>query len=508
MNNPYNWSTYRSSRSVERPELVQRISRVAITGRGVLVLGGLGMGKTALLAQVATALGASGSLCIQTMAGSGRPGSDFPSRLVRSLLPTDLEDDPVAILTQARRESPEIGHVTLLIDGFDRIGSPERAHILLAKLEALREQLSPFVGVVVSAGGGFFTLRDDLGSPFLSRAELVEMQSLSSAEIATLAQPLSCRGLSADALDVVGTMSGGHPLLVTFVLERLWSSAQIDKDSVRQAFIDFAEEHRAFVDSFVRRTLLEGERPALTHMLEYVGKNGPEIDREALFAECEAIAEDGLVPFFDYLGLLISAGIVAFSGRRTAQRLMMHLRPSILTDAILRAIQNHGTEPSTWADLILDACLRIHAMSPDFFRHEAKKPLILPESVFSAMIAISAGVRGWEASRESISGAGRSDVRARMPGSTTFGIAEVKIWPRNDYEGIHSQVCSYLAHDCSGAVAVMICESAVSATKYSETCLKGLSIQSVDHPHPFLDRFVVNHNGRSIVHLLLRLASR
>jgi hypothetical protein len=192
--------------------------------------------------------------------------------------------------------------------------------------------------------------------------------------------------------------------------------------------------------------------------------------------------------------------------------------PSILTLDIpeQRNVRNNLREQLV-ADLC-DVLASIHRMASDFFRTDPKTKAreIVPEAVFSAGLVLGLEPRGWKVEREAQSATGRTDIKARHD---RFGeqwiVVEVKIWGRNDYAEIHSQVTSYWTKDVVALATVMVTDHQDQgwADEYDKKCLDG-KVTSYDRkaPSPMLSGHFIARSDICLVeetdHFLLQLPKR
>jgi Holliday junction resolvase-like predicted endonuclease len=157
-------------------------------------------------------------------------------------------------------------------------------------------------------------------------------------------------------------------------------------------------------------------------------------------------------------------------------------------------------------------------MAADFFRTDPKTKAreIVPEAVFSAGLVLGLEPRGWKVEREAQSATGRTDIKARHD---RFGeqwiVVEVKIWGRNDYADIHSQVTSYWTKDVVALATVMVADHQDQnwAAEYANKCLNG-KVESHNHKEPspaLAGHFVARSNDCPVEetdHFLLQLPKR
>jgi hypothetical protein len=173
--------------------------------------------------------------------------------------------------------------------------------------------------------------------------------------------------------------------------------------------------------------------------------------------------------------LLQAAGLVGVSGSVHADPLQ--IRP-------IASIVNLPTRPAADVDPTdrFDAdvaCVlaQLHRFGRDF--HGRRD--LLEEQVFSSLLAVGLILLGWSAvEREVVQSAGYPDLRIRMTqnGRDGHALIEMKIWPRNDYKDIQSQLDAYRVSDTVHAVAVTLGarEAAGWADEYEHECLAGCTV--------------------------------
>ncbi len=126
---------------------------------------------------------------------------------------------------------------------------------------------------------------------------------------------------------------------------------------------------------------------------------------------------------------------------------------------------------------------KLHRGSVDFFRpgRGGSGKQMVPESVFSAHLALGFELMGWRVERESQSAAGRTDLKLRRNGSPETVLVEVKIWGRNDYRDAQRQVESYWTTEISSGAVVQIADVQVDdwGEQYRRECLAadGLTVE-------------------------------
>ena len=168
---------------------------------------------------------------------------------------------------------------------------------------------------------------------------------------------------------------------------------------------------------------------------------------------------------------------------------------------------------------------RLHRSSLDFFRpsREAtfveRGPRLVPESVFTAHLALGFELLGWRTEREAQRGAGRTDLLLRRNGDAGIVILELKIWGRNDYREAHRQVASYWTHDVTAGAVVQLTDAELPdwPERYQRECLEPLGVhfsaRDVPNGSPIRAHFRCassTTDGREITidHFLLHLPRR
>ncbi|MEZ4314554.1 MAG: hypothetical protein R3F14_41600 [Polyangiaceae bacterium] len=393
------------------------------------------------------------------------------------------------------------------------------ARTLLNHLETVRRSSVHPVGILVTGGLGVFLLRDYLGSAFLSRAYHFSPAPFSEVEIGELARRFIDRGppLGESVVKAIHLASGGNPALATYGLQHLWSRASATERDVADIYSELPARH----PDFLRDVRSAVSHPDLSEgplrVWAVIRREGPRVPRATLLQA--AAGGTGTLPMDldDILRLLRGAGLVTLNGSSTGDPLDLRAVASII-NLPERAPTSGDIREQLLGDLRA-LLASIHRWAPDFFhtpssaRGEEKKPRrIVPEAVFSAILAIGLAQGGWVVEREAVQAEGRTDLKLSRAGKTA--IVEVKIWGRNDYERIHGQVEGYWTRGVHAAAAVMLTdlEQPSFRADYLTDCLADtrLTVTEESFEPPLRGHFGVKSTSQDgfdvlVDHLLLRI---
>ncbi|MEO8036840.1 MAG: hypothetical protein ABI837_20585 [Acidobacteriota bacterium] len=265
--------------------------------------------------------------------------------------------------------------------------------------------------------------------------------------------------------------SGGNAALVTYGLQELWDG---EHDIVR-IYEKFKREDGGFLRR-IRRTVADDRVSKLPSLFwRTILRGGGEL---AQSKANEILAEDGndlSMEVEDVIALLQSAGLIRLESSISADPIRVSVIPSILNfepRAVTR--KRHATLRAQLVEDLRAILGLLHSFTLDFL--PGGKPAT--EDTFSALIATNLQSRGWiSAEREAILGAGHADIKAthdHFPDQTA--VIEVKMWPRNNYNGIHQQVASYWSDGVTAGAAVML-DVRLDVTRwqseYERDCLDG-----------------------------------
>ena len=516
--NPYNWQHHDPSVEVPR-SLTELLAEELLQGGAAVVIGGRGMGKSVLLGQVGEKLAERegvrvirfpsppqsllASECLEVLAE--RLGEATASRTSFDVLMSYFERQPEE-------------HLVLLYDEFDRYaqapapGSPVAGQLFFNDLESARRAVTR-LGILAVGTLGTFVFRDVLGSSFLSRAARFWTAPFTREETRRLARPFSDRGqpLSDEVLETLHLSSGGIPALLTYGLQRLWPLESVFERDVAAAYTHFQERYGEFL-SDVTKAFSE---PALSRIPLEVWQRirterGP-FARQELEATCGSPGGALQLSVADVLNLLQAAGLIRIDGSATSDDpIEVHPVAGFLgLPEVSPPADGFAARFQRDLGMLTD---RLHASSADFFRpgREAGEKQLVPESVFSAFLALGFGLLGWQAEREAQQGAGRTDLKLRRNGSPELALVEVKIWGRAGYLDAHRQLEGYWTRDVVAGAVVMVSDAEISdwTAIYRERCLASNEAEPelVETGDAALRaRFRSRPPSRPIDHLLLRL---
>jgi hypothetical protein len=493
--NPYRWQHDQPAHLVAREDLVGRIEGHLRRGVAVKLVGGRGMGKSVLLRQVQARFAGEPSTRAVIVPGPPDEGTlvacvqDIAVRLgLGELVRTTMD----AVMEAAAARGIE--RIILLVDEADQyvlLGpTGELARAWFNRLEALRKGWMDRVSVVIAGGLGILHLGHVLGSGLVSRAETCVAERFGLAELRHLAEPFAARNrpLGDDALATLEALSGGNPALTTYGLEQLWESDGEPIQVLRTAFGEFGSRHGDFLRAVQDAVSHRGLVAAPGKILEVVRQSAGSVPQQVLREACTE--DDPPVDVVQAVQLLQAAGLVGVSGSVHADPVQIHSITSIV---------NLPTRPAADVDPVdrLDADVaavlaQLHRFGRDF---HGKKDL-LEEQVFSSLLAVGLILLGWSAvEREAVQAAGYPDLRVRLAldGMNGHVLIETKIWPRNDYKDIQSQLDAYRVSDTVHAVAVMLGARGVDGwvDEYERECLAGCTVSGRSTPPDLVGRWRV-----------------
>jgi hypothetical protein len=475
--NPYRWQHDQPAHIVARKNLVGQLEGHLRRGVAVKLVGGRGMGKSVLLRQVQARFADEPDTRAVLVPGPPDEGTlvacvqDIAVRLgFDSLARTTMD----AVMDAAAARG--IGRLILLVDEADQyvlLGPPgELARAWFNRLEALRKDWKDRVAVVIAGGLGILHVGHVLGSGLVSRAETCVAERFGRAELRDLAEPFAMRNRALDgaAIETLEALSGGNPALATYGLEQLWESDGEPIHVLRTAFGEFTARHGDFLRAVHDAVSHRGLVAAPGRILEIVRQRAGSVPQQVLRDACTV--DDPPVDVAQAVQLLQAAGLVGVSGSVHADPLQIHPIASIVNLPTRAAAD---LDPKDRFDADVAAVLaQLHRFGRDFHgKHD-----LLEEQVFSSLLAVALTLLGWAAvEREAVQAAGYPDLRVRMTQDALRGhvLIETKIWPRNDYKDIQSQLDAYRVSDTVHAVAVMLGARAAAAwaDDYERECLAG-----------------------------------
>lgn len=406
-----------------------------------------------------------------------------------------------------------IQRLILLVDEADQyvlLGKAgEFARAWFNRLEALRKAWIDRVSVVIAGGLGILHIGHVLGSGLLSRAETCVVERFGIPELQELAEPFATHGRRLDdsVIETLQALSGGNPALATYGLEQLWPSDNNPIQDLRTAFGEFMSRHgdflRAVQDAVSHSRLVA----APGRILDLVRQSAGSVPQQMLREACAV--DDPPVDVAQAVQLLQAAGLVDVSGSLYTDPLQIHAVASIVNLPTHRAAD---ANPSDRFDADVAAVLvQLHRVGRDFHG----KAGLLEEQVFSSMLAVGLRLLGWSAvDREVVQAAGYPDLRVRLSQGDVHGhvVVETKIWPRNDYKNIQTQIDAYRVSDTIHAVAVMLGTRDVAGwvEDYEHECLGGCTVLQRSHPLDLVARWRIESrsDGPQTMHFLVQIPKR
>jgi len=486
--NPYNWQHHEPTVEVPR-DLVKPVTEELLQGGGAVVVGGRGMGKSVLLHQVGSELGKlpdvevlhfpsppqslSARECLETLADAlGEPHEG--RRTSHEVLEGYFRDNPVRRLV-------------LLYDEFDRYGqpvpnAPVPGQLFFNDLETARRSFGR-LGILAVGTLGVFVFRDVLGSSFLSRAARFWMAPFGRDEARLLAAPFADRGtsLADEVMETLQLTSGGIPALLTYAFQQLWPRDSPVERDVAEVFTHFQDRYGEFL-SDVGKAFSDPSLSRIPQRIwELVRRERGPFSRARL-KEAGGVADGALrLTVADVLHLLQAAGLVRVDGSATSDDPI-----EVFPVAGLLGLPEVSPPAADLAErlrcdlgMLLD---QLYATSIDFFRpgSEPGKKQLVPESVFSAFLALGFGLLGWQVEREAQHVAGRTDLKLRRNGSPELALVEVKIWGRRGYEQVHEQLMSYWTVDVVAGAVVMLTDTEIDdwTGVYRRKCLEPFGVDA------------------------------
>jgi len=528
--NPYNWQSHSPTVQISR-DGVEKAARLMRHNGSAVVMGGRGMGKSVFLRQLKADLeGDAGTRIVLVEAPP--PALTIGACLgwlARTLgvAPDHYSSRPMFDEYFARDDAPD--RLVLLFDEFDRYAEkaasaqpPGRG--FFNDLEAARRSL-PQLAVLAAGSIGVFIVRDVLGSSFLARALYLPLRPFQRTDAEILVRPFAVdRGLpSDDVVDALFLASGGIPALLTYGLQELWNFAgEATVDDVTNIYNTFQREYREYVRDLLSALTDPRLSDAPRRIWERVQQEPGRIKRSQLEAALGPSSGTLQLSVDDALYLLEVAGVVRVEG---AGENPVSAYP-------IASLLNLSREPEPEGEfrfqLFADLewlLARLHHSSIDFFRplrkteSSGEAARLVPESVFSAHLALGFGLLGWRTEREAQRGAGRTDLLLRRNGDTECAVLELKIWGRNDYREAHRQVEGYWTADVAAAAVVQLTDADIPdwPERYRRECLEPLGVRveprDVEESSPIRARFhcvstTADGLRASVEHFLLRLPRR
>ncbi len=537
--NPYNWQSHSPAVQIRRDGVDEAAELMRANGSAV-VMGGRGMGKSVFLRQLEAELESDAAIrvllveappaaltveaCLGFLAESlGVAASSFSSR-------------PVFDEYFARADAPE--RLVLLFDEFDRYAEkgasaqpPGRG--FFNDLEASRRSL-PQLSILAAGSVGVFVVRDVLGSSFLARALYLPLRPFPRTDANVLVRPFASSGRSLPSEDVLDTLflaSGGIPALLTYGLQELWKlSGEATADDVTTVYKRFKRKYREYLRDLLSTLTDPRLSDAPRRLWERIHQEPGRITRSQLQAALGAASGTLDLSLDDALYLLEVAGVVEVEG---PEENPLSARPIASLLNLSREPEVEGELRTQFLQDLAWLLARLHRSSLDFFRPGRERsgrerpgrerpdpgPRLVPESVFSAHLALGFALLGWRTEREAQRGAGRTDLLLRRNGDAETIVVELKIWGRNDYREAQRQVECYWTDDMAIGAVVQLTDAELAdwPERYRRECLEplGARVEAKDvmESSPIRARLrcvSTTADGLEIVveHFLLRLPRR
>ncbi|AUX21218.1 uncharacterized protein SOCEGT47_016970 [Sorangium cellulosum] len=304
--NPYRSDIPGAGPFVGRANELALLASALHAGRRALaaVMGGRGMGKTALALELRKRIAADPTKLVHLVRRPSNDAATFLSQL-GSLLGVPLDPIlPVESIAEAV-DALDRSRVVLLLDEIDGLIASEAGRDLLENLRAAYEQLGGRLGIVIFGGSRLRDLLSSEASPFLRTAQWTPLHGLSLAETAALLREPLDLAMPDPLIEAVWEQTGGHPLLLQMLMERAVALGSDAARHLHEALRDLAEHHLAATlfpiwwdnltprGQSVYRTLLGLRRPLERREWASTLGNGPDAVVEILSTTGVARADSG-----------------------------------------------------------------------------------------------------------------------------------------------------------------------------------------------------------------------
>ena len=462
------------------------------TGRQSLaaVMGGRGMGKTSLAIRVQDELRSDPAVTVHLIRKVSADPIDFLSQLsVRLARPID-PSCPVESLVEAVRATAG-SRIVLLADEIDGLIASEQGRELVEALRIAWEELAGKLGLVIFGGSALRTLLNRGNSPFLRAARWLPLKGLSLSDAAALIREPLHLTVPDPLVEVLWEQTGGHPLLLQAILERAVALGAPIVDRLPDAVRTIADERLEptlfpiWWDNLgengqaIYRALISHRKPVERHEQAHVFGQAPRAGIEVLETTGVARSDgDQVLPRGELFRVWVehnhprpSHGPPA-SDRRLPEVLRAfgaHAFEALLVSAIARWSRSVVEYP-TWA-------LRSGRASGN--------ARLLPEQHFQLSLLTALHQRDLLLEAEGLSSAGgRADLKARWPPEPTRrACIEIKIWGRNDYRDVVSQILGYAIPEDDFACVIMLDRQARPLRElYHDECIGGRPGSSLRWP--------------------------
>lgn len=151
------------------------------------------------------------------------------------------------ILTPVLSELPEFPRVIVLFDEIEPLLAYDWAMGFLGQWRKLlnNSALSLYFTAVFSGAHEMSTLRRDVGSPLGNILEWRNLHLLTFTDACRLMQEPISREMPAELLELVYTQTGGHPMLLQYIMQQVAANLTMSSNEVaKQAIEKFNNQHR------------------------------------------------------------------------------------------------------------------------------------------------------------------------------------------------------------------------------------------------------------------------
>ncbi|KYF77270.1 hypothetical protein BE11_17850 [Sorangium cellulosum] len=491
--NPYRSDIPGAGPFVGRTAELDLLASALRTGRRAIaaVMGGRGMGKTALALELQKRLTTDGTRAVHLVRRPSRDAAAFLSQLASILgLPLD-PIMPVESIVEAVA-ALDCSRVVLLLDEVDGLISSDAGRDLLENLRAAYEQLGGRLGLVIFGGSRLQDLLSSEVSPFLRTAQWIPLVGLSLPETAALLREPLDLAIPDLLVEAIWEQTGGHPLLLQMLMERAVALAP-HAAQLHEALRGLAEEQLAATlfpiwwdnltprGQSVYRTLIGLRRPLERREWAVTLGNGPDAVVEILKTTGVARTDGGqLLPRCALFRVWLEQNhpiaeasphaVHPIADDTPFDRLGAHPFEQLVVSAVAR-----------WARATVEFPTWHLRLSP-----AAGNARLLPEQHFQLCLLTALLQLDLLAEPEALSsGRGRADLKVRWspdPGRRRACI-EVKLWGGTGYKDVVEQVLGYAVNGDDFACVVMVDrQSKPLHVRYREECLRAGTLGEIVWP--------------------------
>lgn len=493
MQNPYRTDYPGSGLFYGRGEELHLLRDAIQSGRRSIaaVMGGRGMGKTSFALRLRALLGEGGITATYLIRKPEAEAHRFLAQLGHylqcSLDPALAMDSLIEAI-----DTMEASRVVLLIDEIEGLIGTAQGRILLDNLRIAWEALAGKLGIVIFGGSALRALLSSDTSPFLRTAQWLPLRGLSREDTAALLTEPCDLDISEELIEVLWEQTGGHPLLLQAIMERAMEMGPPVIDHVPGALSLVAREQLESTifpvwwenlqerGQAVYRALLAHGRPVLHHQRIRVLGNAPHPWIEIL--ETTGIArgeKDEILPRGELFRIWMQRNHPS-GDPETGSPTPAAIR-TVLAKAASHPLEEEAvTATARWSRGVVEypgfALKSVHASG---------NSRLLPEQNFQLGLLLALQQRDLLVEAEALSSArGRSDLKIRWPQAPDRrSCIEIKIWGRNDYADIVTQLLEYaLPDDDFGCVVMIDRQSRPLRHAYWETVLQSGALGTVHWP--------------------------